>query len=79
MVCTGYINGMYSIPYNSKGINSSIVASFYSVNNVNVNLSIKYLTVDYKYFFFRLKPEQYKNANTDEGFKKSGKSQNKTN
>ena len=44
----------------------TLVESFYSVNYVNVNYSVKYLTVDCKYllflqdFFFRLKPKQYK-------------------
>ena len=55
---------------------ATLVKSFYSVNYVNVNYSVKYSTVDCKYllflqdFFFRLKPKQYKNANIADCLKK---------
>ena len=63
-----------------ENISNTIVESFYSVNYVNVNYSVKYSIVDCKYLlflqglFFRLKPKQYKNANIADCLKKtSGK------
>ena len=48
----------------------SIPEVFYNINYVDVNYSVKNSTVDCKYlrflqdFFFRLKPNSTKNANT---------------
>ena len=54
----------------------TLVESFYSVNYVNVNYSVKYTTVDCNYllflqdFFFRLKAKQYKKYQYCRLFKK---------
>ena len=54
-----------------------LVDSFYYVNYVNVNYSVKYSTFDCKYllflqdFFFRLKPKQYKKCQYSRLFKKT--------
>ena len=61
----------------TKGEYQLLAEVFYNVNYVNVNYSVKNLTVDCKYllflqdFFFRLKPKQYKKCQYSRLFKKT--------